>query len=476
MNGWKSISAIGLLMVCIGWAPMGRAQVKSTDVEVDFSKLAGTIRHLNDVNEGPLCERGWVDLSPSYKELGIKYVRLHDVPWSFDDAANINYLFPHFEADADKPDSYDFFQTDWYVKSIESLGIGIIYGLGPTAEYPKLPPRHLDPPKDYDKWAKVCINIIKHYNGGWASGYHYNIKYWEIWNEPDIPNFWTGTPEEYYRLYEVTAKAIKAYDPNIRVGGPVLAVHLPFLEGFLAYCRDHKVPLDFVSWHIYSTEPSAINMKGGKVRELMNKYGFPNAESILDEWSYFPGNWNLMPFDAKNVVDPRYVDGVAQEVQGVAGAAFDASTLIQLEDSTVNIATFYEGNTALLFGLFNEHGVPEKTYYTFQAFKSLLETPQRVATGGSDLSGLAAIAGLSQDKSQATLLISNYGTQCSRYNIRLNNLPWKEGVTYEKYVLDKHHDLELVKTQTLAGASVVLPEDVEVPSVCLIRLKARADQ
>jgi hypothetical protein len=217
-------------------------------------------------------------------------------------------------------------------------------------------------------------------------------------------------------------------------------------------------------------------MKAGKVRELMNKYGFPNAESILDEWSYFPGNWNLMPFDAKNVVDPRYVDGVAQEVQGVAGAAFDASTLIQLEDSTVNIATFYEGNTALLFGLFNEHGVPEKTYYTFQAFKSLLETPERVATGGSDLSGLAAIAGLSQDKSQATLLISNYGTQCSRYNIRLDNLPWKEGVTYEKYVLDKNHDLELVKTQTLAGASVILPEDVEVPSVCLIRLKARADQ
>jgi hypothetical protein len=58
----------------------------------------------------------------------------------------------------------------------------------------------------------------------------------------------------------------------------------------------------------------------------------------------------------------------------------------------------------------------------------------------------------------------------------LNNLPWKEGVVYEKYVLDKNHDLELVETQTLAGTSAVIPEDVEVPSVCMIRLKANANK
>ena len=82
------------------------------------------------------------------------------------------------------------------------------------------------------------------------------------------------------------------------------------------------------------------------------------------------------------------------------------------------------------------------------------------------------MAGLSQDKTQATLLISNSGTECSHYNIRLNNLPWKEGTIYEKYVVDKNHDLELVKTETLAGTSAALPEDVGVPSVCMIRLKS----
>jgi hypothetical protein len=227
---------------------------------------------------------------------------------------------------------------------------------------------------------------------------------------------------------------------------------------------------------MYSTQPSAISLKAAKVRELMNKYGFPNAESVLDEWSYFPGNWGLMPADAKALVDPKYVDSVAQEVQGIAGAAFDASVLMLLQDSTVNIVNFYHGATIVMWGLFNEHGVPKKTYYTFKAFKSLLDTPERVVTGGSDQSGLTAIAGLSRDKAEATLLISNYGTGCNRYNIRLNNLPWKDGATYEKHVLDKSHDLDLVKTETLVGTSVILPEDVEVPSVCMIRLKASADK
>jgi beta-xylosidase len=320
------------------------------------------------------------------------------------------------------------------------------------------------------------VNVIKHYNSGWAKGYHYKIKYWEIWNEPDIPMFWTGTPEQYYKLYETTAKAIKKYDPNVKVGGPVLAGSMPFLEGFLAYCQTHQVPLDFVPWHMYSTQPAAVAMKAAKIRELMKKYGFPNAESVLDEWSYFPGNWGQMPYELKGLSDPRYVNGVAEEVQGVAGAAFDTSVFILLQDSTVNIATFYHGTNMGLFGLYNEHGVPKKTYYMFKAFKSLLDTPERVATGGSDQSGLTAIAGLSQDKTQATVLISNFGTEYGRYNIRLKNLPWNEGVTYEKYALDKNHDLDLVKTETLVGTSAVLSEDVDVPSVCLIRLKASSSK
>jgi hypothetical protein len=217
----------------------------------------------------------------------------------------------------------------------------------------------------------------------------------------------------------------------------------------------------------------------------LNKYGYSDAESVVDEWSYWPTKRYVPPVSSTGrkpthvmalnfLGDPDYVDLVAQEIQGIRGATFDASVLMSLQDSAVNAADFYHGATIVFWGLFNEHGVPKKTYYAFKAFKALLDTPERVVTGGSDPSGLTAIAGMSQDKTQATLLLSNYGTECSHYNIRLNNLPWKDGVVYEKYVLDKNHDLELVKTETLVGASAILPEEVEVPSVCMVRLKANS--
>ena len=113
MNDQKRIVAVLLLITGLGCAQTGMSQTKACDVEVDFSRAGSTIRHLNDVNGGPLCLRGYVDLSSYYKELGIKNVRLNDVAWTFDDALNINYVFPRFEADPDRPDNYDFFQTDW---------------------------------------------------------------------------------------------------------------------------------------------------------------------------------------------------------------------------------------------------------------------------------------------------------------------------------------------------------------------------
>jgi xylan 1,4-beta-xylosidase len=66
-----------------------------------------------------------------------------------------------------------------------------------------------------------------HYNQGWANGFHYNIRYWEFWNEPE--GFWSGTPEQFYSLYEKTARALKSVDPNIKVGGDARA--MPFDDG-----------------------------------------------------------------------------------------------------------------------------------------------------------------------------------------------------------------------------------------------------
>ncbi|RLF04204.1 MAG: hypothetical protein DRK00_07230 [Thermoprotei archaeon] len=57
--------------------------------------------------------------------------------------------------------------------------------------------------------------------------------YWEVWNEPDMDRFWSGSPEEYFNLYEAVARALKEAAPEHLVGGPAIAYDLELPEKFL---------------------------------------------------------------------------------------------------------------------------------------------------------------------------------------------------------------------------------------------------
>lgn len=435
-------------------------------IEVDFSKVTGTIRPLNGVNGGPIVTRGAFDLSSRFTELGIKHVRLHDVPWFYENAVDINYIFPRFDLDANDPRNYDFSLTDYYLASVRATGADMLFRLGYSAEWRFHPPLHNTPPADVAKWALVCTNIIRHYNQGWANGYHYGIKYWEIWNEPDNPGFWTGSPEEFARFYETVARAVKATDPDAKVGGPGLATHLEFLETLVHYCAEHKVPLDFVSWHIYARVPYGIVSTAEKVQQILDRNGFSKTESVLDEWNYFPGDWTLQETDAayrQNLFE--------KQTGGLPGAVFTASALVYLQDSSVAMADFYQGTTLFWGGLFDAFGVPRKTFYTFKAFHTLLNTPDRVAATGSDQDGLAVIAGMSKDRSGGTLFISNFGKQYKHFNIVLRGLPWSTSTVLEEYIINDDHDFSLVKTETHKTGDLEIGEDIGTPSVYLIRFR-----
>ena len=137
-------------------------------------------------------------------------------------------------------------------------------------------------PEDYQAWAQAAVHVARHYNDGWADGFQWDIEYWEVWNEPDISLFWTGTPEEYYQLYEAVARALKAYDSTLKVGGPSWCCDQTFFRDFLTYCRDHQVPLDFVSWHYYGG-PIALLERPVGVQQALDTYGFTHAENLLTE-------------------------------------------------------------------------------------------------------------------------------------------------------------------------------------------------
>ena len=75
--------------------------------------------------------------------------------------------------------------------------------------------------------------------------------------------FWNGTRDEYFALYEATVQAIKAVDPAIPVGGPATS-NSKWVRSFLQFCRERKLPVDFVSTHQYAGDPlGGVEDQGG---------------------------------------------------------------------------------------------------------------------------------------------------------------------------------------------------------------------
>jgi xylan 1,4-beta-xylosidase len=440
------------------------AEAGVQSLTVDAARSIGRIKAMQDLDNGPLCQRGIVDLSRYYKELGVRYVRLHDVPWTYDNAFDINYVFPNWKADPDKPENYDFTQTDFYLKTITSLDIKVIYRLGYSAEY-KTAVHHNAPPDSYSKFAKLCTQIIRHHNEGWANGQKAEIQYWEIWNEPDGKTFWAGSPEQFYRLYVETAKTVKKAYPSLKVGGPALASNLGFLEGFLKYCHEHDAPLDFVSWHIYTQDPHEVARRAQRVHALMTQYGYAKAESILDEWNYGPTDWK------KLFVDPAASKTYFDATQNAYGAAFDGTVLTDLQDAPLDIATYYSGTT-LMWGMFSSAGVPLKPYYAFLAFKRLLDTPKRVAMESAHDPGITTVAGLSEDGKMLRVMISNTTRETKNLKLQLKGLA-AQSRAYERRIVDASHDLDVIGTGTLTGSNPVLSEQITGPSVTLLSIAAK---
>ena len=277
------VGGISADMMAYGSEPPGAAEV-ACELVVDFSKPVGEIRPLIGVNNGPFAAGNHTaDMNARHREAAFPSVRLHDCHWPHPDGVDIPAIFPLYHADADDPENYFFGPTDRYLAPIAERGAEIVYRLGVSIEHK--PAFHTRPPADFGKWAKICVNVIRHFNDGWADGKHYGIRHFEVWNEPDIgPPMWTGTPQRYFDLYRAAVTAIKTHNPALKVGGQVSFVGGTYTRPFLAYCRDGKLPLDFFSWHRYSDSPTNLIKDAVEMRALLDEYGFKEAESLCTEW------------------------------------------------------------------------------------------------------------------------------------------------------------------------------------------------
>ncbi len=462
---------IGLAMLAVPGNITGGVEIR-----VDCSRQIGHIRPLHGVNNGPVNFGELVDLSRYYRELAIPLARLHDSEWPDSDIVDIHAIFPDFKADPAIADNYRFSATDDYIRAVINTGAGIVYRLGESIETTRRK-YHVAPPADYNKWTAVCLGIIRHYNEGWADGFHHGIRYWEIWNEPENrPNMWTGTDQDYYRLYATAAGAIKARFPDVLVGGPsvgnpgeLIGRHIKpssFLEGFLNHCRKNAVPLDFFSWHTYSDDPRIYAGKAHAIRSLLNEYGFAKTEIHLNEWNFLPENdWTAITAAGQGIRRKQWFEQVA----GPSGAAFVACTLSYIQDSPVDVANYYSGDTNL-FGLFDRYGVPRKTFYAMKAFKMLLDTPLRVQVSGDTSGVITVCAGISRDRTRLTVLMSNFRSEEKKLRLRIDGFRPADRIRWDVYRLDADHNLARIDSAVTTEDIASLLHPIEAPCVLVFRL------
>ncbi|MBR5427447.1 MAG: hypothetical protein IK118_03795 [Clostridia bacterium] len=392
------------------------------------------IRPLNGVNGGPVTHNFRRDARALFAEAHIPYCRLHDIEGTLGGGkfVDVRNIFPIWELDENDPKSYDFTFTDEYLKQIDACGAQAFYRLGETIDHGYFK-AHVHPPKDPEKWARVCANIVRHYNEGWADGFHYGIKYWEIWNEPENPPMWTGTQAEYFELYRATSNLLKREFPPIRVGGyascgvyaafdenadDFFRSFITWFDDFLAYIKTPETacPLDFFSWHIYSSDPAQVLAHARYCREKLDAAGFDATESILDEW-----NWS-----GKNMFE---------SMRDMPGASFTADVMCRLQQGNdVDVACYYDAQPDQAYGgLFLRHtDTPSRAYYAVKAFGKLRALGKEAEyTAETDLAVAAAT-----DGKRAAAVIPNHEKDARQIKICF---PGAE--TIRLYLLDGLHDL-----------------------------------
>ncbi len=424
-------------------------------IRVNPDSSAGTIRALHGGNCGPTIHDGRYleGMNRDFRRAQLPFVRLHDDMHIQPGMrlCDIAAIFPVPAADPADPRNYHFAATDDYIANIRACGVkNILYRLGPSIEHCARA-YFRNPPQDVEHWIEVCSNIIRHYNEGWNNGHHWNIEYWEIWNEPDIRNNanWTGTVEDYFRFYVRTAKELKRRFPNLKFGGPAAARWKPMGPEFIRYCAENQAPLDFFSWHIYTDSPSGgIATQPGEVRKTLDEHGYKNTLLFFDEWNLSTS----MPADKRRTA---------------AGAAFIAATLSRWQDTPVDMGFYYTTSNSS-YGWYIDYLNPVRkgqTYYVFPAFAELLNHPRRMQASSSVTDGEATALAGKNDAGEGALLASCFRSGARGFQVEF---PVPVQVT-EARLIDRRRYLDKVKV-TCSGNTAKIPFEGD-SAVLLLKFK-----
>jgi xylan 1,4-beta-xylosidase len=245
---------------------------------------------------------------------------------------------------------------------------------------------NVSPPKDWGKWDDLIAHFSQHLVERYGID-EVSQWYFEVWNEPNL-DFWGGDPKQatYWELYDHTARAIKAVNPRLRVGGPSTA-QAAWADAFIQHCAQNHVPVDFVSSHVYGNDKAQdvfgtneniprdkmVCRAVKKVHDQIKASSMPNLPLI---WSEFNASYFFEPpvTDA-SYMGPWLADTIRQ-CDGLVDVMSYWTFSDVFEEQGVRKTPFYGG-----FGLLAVDGIPKPA---FNAFKLLHELGEQRIEVNSD--------------------------------------------------------------------------------------------
>jgi len=309
-------------------------------------------------------------LTRCHKELGFQHVRFHGL--LSDDMGTLMMEMDQLV--------YSFFNADQICDFLLSIG------MKPFMELSFMPSTlssgneivfhykgNITPPRDYGAWATLINKLVQH----WVERYGIEkVSEWffEIWNEPNLRDFWSGTQQDYFNLYQHSAKAIKDVNALLKVGGPATADNA-WIPEFTDFCEKNNVPYDFISTHHYPTDSfgkpgdDTIAQLAASKRSALRDEVIETKKQAKGKPVYYT-EWSTSsnPFD--DLHDEPYaaafITKTIMEARGqVQGYSYWTFSDI-FEENYFSSVPFHGG-----FGLLNIYGVPKPAYRAYELLHRL---------------------------------------------------------------------------------------------------------
>lgn len=363
------------------WASPGPIDYRQ--IAADVSKVTGPhsrsplmVVGAGRANEGLRAD--WqAQLALVQREIGFRYIRFHGLlnddmgVYTEDAAGNPHYNFQYIDTLYDallalhiRP----FVELSFMPSKLASGSNTVFWWKG-----------NITPPKDMAKWKGLIAALMTHWKQRYGEA-EISKWYFEVWNEPDLKIFFTGSAEDYLHLYQATAITIKGICPQCRVGGPASA-DFPMEKKFLQYVIANHVPVDFMSSHIYAIKHGFVDNATGQVsttfdtspdtivgrmmasRELIQHSALPNLELHFTEWG--SSYTSTDPLHDQYHQASFILEKIREASPYVTSMSYWTFTDI-FEERGPRFTPFYGG-----FGLLNYEGIRKPSYFAYKFLSQL---------------------------------------------------------------------------------------------------------